>query len=257
MAQKTSIKIKKFWYSELASDGDVGNNWKEIQLGQREATVQFNGSDADTSIYKNVVGGTLESSSVKGDKTMNFQLADLSPEIVAVFCGGSVTSTSDYDMYEAPENENQSVELSIRFLTDKNLLYEMPRASLDAYPIINDDDLHYYQINSTILTPTKTGVRIYKYYNLTDAAIVKNDILSFELAEQTGAANIDSGAHTVAITVANGTDVTGLEPIVGVDLGASVTPNSGVATDFTSPVTYTVMAADGTEQDWTVTVTVA
>lgn len=257
MAQKTSIKIKKFWVSPVASDGGLGSNFKEIQLGQREATVQFNGSDADTTNYKNVIGGTLESSSMKGDKTMNFQIADLTPETIQMFTGGTVTTTADYDSYEAPENENQAIELSVRFLTDKNVLFEMPRVSFDGYPVINDDDLHYYQINSTVLTPTKVGVKIYKYYVLKDAAIVKNDITSFSLAAQTGAATITPLSHTVAITVAAATDITALTPIIGVDLGASVTPNSGVETDFTAPVIYTVTSANGIEQQWTVTVTVA
>lgn len=252
---KTSIKIKKFWYSPIASDGGLGTNWAEVQLGQREATVQFNGSDADTTNYKNVLGGTLESSNVKGDKTMNFQLADLTPDVIAVFSGGTVTTSADSDRYEAPENENQNIELSIKFLTDKNVLFEIPRASFDGYPVVNDDDLHYYQMNSVVLTPEKEGVSIYAYDVL--KLVSANLITSFVMDEETGAATIDTGAFTVAIEVANGTDVTGLAPIIGVSLGASVSPYSGVATDFTSPVEYTVEAADGTKQVWTVTVNVA
>lgn len=60
---KTSIKIKKFWYADVASDGGCGVNWNEIQIGQREASVQFNGSDADVANYKNVLGAILASSS--------------------------------------------------------------------------------------------------------------------------------------------------------------------------------------------------
>lgn len=90
-----------------------------------------------------------------------------------------------------------------------------------------------------------------------DAFNTGTDILTFVLAAQTGAATIDADAHTVAIEVANGTTVTALEPTIAVSTGASVDPASEAATDFTSAVTYTVTAADGTEQEWTVTVTVA
>lgn len=255
MAQKTSIKIKKFWYSDLAPDGGLGTAWKEIQQGQREATVQFNGSDADTTNYKNVLGGTLQSQTVKGDKTMNFQFADLSASVIADFTGGTVTTDAVSTRYEAPENENNSIEKSIRFLTDTNVLFEIPRASFDGYPIVNDDDLHYYQMNSVVLTPEKSGVRSYAYDELLQPD--ENDILSFVLAEQTGAATIDSVLHTVAIEVANGTSVTALEPTIGVSLGASIDPNSGEAQDFTSPVVYTVESANAGSQTWTVTVTVA
>ena len=252
---KTSIKVKKFWHADVASDGDVGTNWKEIQIGLREATVQFNGSDADTTNYKNILGSILESQALKGDKTMNFQMADLTPSEIAEFVGGTVTEDSESIEYEAPENENNAIEKSIRFLTDKNLLFEMPRCSFDGFPIINDDDLQYYQMNSVVLLPEKTGVKTYKYFQLKNPDAT--DILVFTMAEQTGAATITPGTHTVAIEVAIATDPSDLIATIGVSLGASITPQSGISVDYTSPVVFSVEAADGSTQDWTVTVTVA
>lgn len=82
------------------------------------------------------------------------------------------------------------------------------------------------------------------------------DILTFELAEQTGAATIDGVAQTVQIEVANGTNVASLSPTITVSVGASIDPASGVAQDFTNAVVYTVTAEDGTTQAWTATVTV-
>jgi hypothetical protein len=252
---KTSIKIKKFWYADIAANGGAGTNWKEIQIGQREATVQFNGSDADVSNYKNVLGNTLESAKTIGDKTLNFQFADLTPSEIAPFVGGTVTTDASGETYAAPENENQVIEKSLKFLTDKNLEFIIPRASIDAFPMVNDDDLHYFMFNSVVLQPTLAGLGSYQYTVL--AVPAANDILTFVLAAETGSATIDDTAHTVAIEVANGTVVTALEPVITVSKGASITPNSGAATDFTSPVEYTVEAADGTTQVWTVTVTVA
>ncbi|MCF8380704.1 MAG: DUF5018 domain-containing protein [Bacteroidales bacterium] len=82
------------------------------------------------------------------------------------------------------------------------------------------------------------------------------NILTFVLAEQTGDAIIDAGAHTVAIEVATGTNLTNLSPTITLSEGATVSPASGVAQDFTNPVTYTVKAEDGTTtQAWVVTVT--
>jgi len=252
---KTSIKIKKFWFADVASDGGLGTNWKEIQIGQREATVQFNGSDSDVTNYKNVVGSVLESAISKGDKTVNFQFADLTPSLIAEFTGGTVTSDANADSYDAPLNENQSIEKSVKFLTDKNVLVRLPRVSFDGYPMMNDDDLHFYQINGTVLQPTKTTVSSHGWdvLKLPDA----NDITSFVLAAQTGAATISTANHTVAITVAHDTVVTALEPVIGVSLGASILPESGTTKDFTSPVTYAVESANGDSQNWVVTVTVA
>jgi hypothetical protein len=251
---KTSIKVKKFWFSDVATDGGVGTNWKEIQVGLREATVQFNGSDADTTNYKNVLGSILESSMSKGDKTMNLQIADLTPAIIAEFTGGVVTSSVDSDKYEAPENENQAIEKSIRFLSDKNVLYTIPRVSFDGYPIMNDDDLHYYQMNGVVLKPEKAGLGSYSYdiLKLVDA----NNIVSFSIPLQTGSSTINTSAHTVAVTMPALTVVTALVPTIGVSLGASVSPESGEPENFTAPVVYTVEAANGDTQNWTVTVTV-
>ncbi len=62
-------------------------------------------------------------------------------------------------------------------------------------------------------------------------------------------------AKTIALTVPYGTDVTALVPTI-THTGASVSPASGMAQDFTTPVTYTVTAEDGSMQQYVVTVTV-
>lgn len=81
------------------------------------------------------------------------------------------------------------------------------------------------------------------------------DITKFKVGGVSG--TIDTEAHTVAIELASGTVITALAPEVLLSQGAQVSPKSGAETDFTDPVEYTVTAEDGTEQVWTVTVTVA
>ncbi|MGC9330793.1 MAG: T9SS type A sorting domain-containing protein, partial [Bacteroidales bacterium] len=90
----------------------------------------------------------------------------------------------------------------------------------------------------------------------------ETDILTYSFAEQTGPATIDDVNYTVDVEVAYGTDLTGLVADFTLSDGATaevggVLQESGVtANDFTSPVTYTVIAEDGTTtQDWVVTVT--
>ncbi|MGB8328198.1 MAG: hypothetical protein WCE48_11545 [Steroidobacteraceae bacterium] len=63
------------------------------------------------------------------------------------------------------------------------------------------------------------------------------------------------GANTVALTVPYGTSLTALTPTIAIT-GASVSPASGVPQNFTSPVTYTVTAANGSTKAYTVTVSV-
>ena len=67
---------------------------------------------------------------------------------------------------------------------------------------------------------------------------------------------IDEVAYTVVLTVPFETNIIALVPTIAIT-GESVNPASGVAQDFTSPVTYTVTAEDSSTQAYIVTVTVA
>ncbi len=80
------------------------------------------------------------------------------------------------------------------------------------------------------------------------------DIVSFNAVASIGV--IDNINHTVAITVPYGTNITSLSPTIFVSSGAIVSPLSGVAQNFTNPVTYTVTASDGSIASYTVTVAV-
>jgi hypothetical protein len=145
------------------------------------------------------------------------------------------------------------------------------------YKLVQDDDTtifrtQYYNLDyeGTVIPGLADVTAIgYNYYttpevvsrSLADIVEVilssEKDILTFVLAEQTGAATINTASHTVDIEVANGTNVTALSPVITVSEGATINPESGTATDFTNPVTYTVTAEDGSAQTWTVTVSVA
>jgi len=86
---------------------------------------------------------------------------------------------------------------------------------------------------------------------------VETDIIAFTLPEQDAPAVINPTTHAITIDVAIGTTVTALIPTYALSPGATVSPLSGVADDFTSQVTATVTAEDGsTTQAWTIDVTV-
>jgi hypothetical protein len=87
---------------------------------------------------------------------------------------------------------------------------------------------------------------------VTVAANPAKDITAFSFTTPAATGIITGTA--IAVTVPYGTVVTSLTPTI-IHTGASISPTG--AQNFTSPVTYTVTAADGTTQDYTVTVTVA
>ena len=85
----------------------------------------------------------------------------------------------------------------------------------------------------------------------------ETDIITFSFAEQTSTALIDAADHTVSVEVPSDTDVTSLAPSFALSTGATSDVASGIARDFSSPVTYVITAEDGsTTQDWVVTVSV-
>ncbi len=75
---------------------------------------------------------------------------------------------------------------------------------------------------------------------------------SFTTPSATGLVNETN--KTVAVIVPSGTSVTALVPDI-TTTGSSVSPASGTAQNFTSPVVYIVVAVDGSTQVYTVTVT--
>jgi uncharacterized repeat protein (TIGR02543 family) len=88
------------------------------------------------------------------------------------------------------------------------------------------------------------------------AANPAKSITAFNFTAPAATGLINNTLHTIAVTVPYGTNVTSLSPTI-THSGTSLSPLSGVAQNFTNPVTYTVTAADGTTQDYTVTVNVA
>ncbi|KAB2869478.1 MAG: DUF5018 domain-containing protein, partial [Bacteroidales bacterium] len=83
-----------------------------------------------------------------------------------------------------------------------------------------------------------------------------NDILTFTIPTQLGTTSIDNVTHTVVVNMPTGTNVTALVPTITVSTGASISPASGVAQDFTTSKTYTVTAEGGNTQNWNVSVVI-
>jgi uncharacterized protein YjdB len=78
----------------------------------------------------------------------------------------------------------------------------------------------------------------------------------FGFVSPQAAGTIDQEAKTISVTVPHNTDLSALAPAI-THTGVSISPASGEARNFSSPVRYTVTAEDGSEAVYTVTVTPA
>jgi len=80
-------------------------------------------------------------------------------------------------------------------------------------------------------------------------------ITAFTIANQISSV-IDAATRTVTVVMPYGAALDALSPTITVSTGATVSPLSGAAVDFSQgPVEYTVTAQDGTTVVWTITVT--
>jgi len=92
----------------------------------------------------------------------------------------------------------------------------------------------------------------------TVASVSAKSISSLSLDGVVG--TIDETGKTIAVTMPSGTNVTSLVATftttgASVEVGSTVQISGTTVHNFTNPVVYTVTAADGTTQDYTVTVT--
>ena len=91
-----------------------------------------------------------------------------------------------------------------------------------------------------------------------DSCTVATDIITFSIPQETGPATINYATKNIHDQVASGSGLTNLTPTITVSQGATISPASGVAQDFTNSVMYTVTGFDGiTQSVWMVTVTEA
>lgn len=151
--------------------------------------------------------------------------------------------------------ENHTVSMEVAYGTDLTSL--IPTITVSAGATISPSGAQDFSqvVTYTVTAENETATQAWSV-TVTEAASNETDILTFELAAQTREATISAADHTVSIEVANGTDLTDLEPTITVSAGASISPSG--AQDFSESVTYTVTAENGTAtQDWSVTVTEA
>jgi hypothetical protein len=114
-----------------------------------------------------------------------------------------------------------------------------------------------YSSQVTITVTAEDGTAAAWKVTISEACANSADILSFSLVEETGPADIDNSSHTIEVEVEYDTDLTSLTPTFTLSSGATSDPVSETTGDYSSAVTITVTAQDGTTQDWTVNVTEA
>ena len=86
---------------------------------------------------------------------------------------------------------------------------------------------------------------------------VGKQITFFKIVTPAATGTLDTVNKLISVTVPMGTVLTSLVTDISVAAGHTISPLTGVAQNFSSPVVYTVKRPDNTTTTWTVTVTTA
>ncbi|MEQ9219471.1 MAG: Ig-like domain-containing protein [Cyclobacteriaceae bacterium] len=223
--QLSSIDITQCPQLKMLSVG--GNQLTGIDLSQNslleEAYIDYNlFTEADFTANPNLIGV-----SVRGNQIEYLDLS-MNPLLEYVYA-----EENNFFGFNIANGNNEELE----YLD----LWDNPNLSC-----VTVDDVTYAETNFTDIDVTTSFS--------TDCPSFRKEILTFTLSEALEDAVIDDLNHTVSVVVEAGTDISDLSPAITISEAATISPNSGIAQDFTTTVTYTVTAEDATTQDWDVTV---
>lgn len=201
------------------------------------AGVTAAGSHALTAVAQDDTGKTLAS------EVVNVTVEAISSKAITSFVINGISGTIDEVAH--------TIALTMPYGTDRTAL--TPMIEITGTSVSPDSGVAQDFSNPVDYWVTAANASEQAYtVTVTVALNPAKAITSFMINGVKG--TIDEGTHTIALNLPFGTDVSALTPVIEMT-GESVSPGSGVAQDFSSPVGYTVQAADASTQDYTVTVT--
>lgn len=138
---------------------------------------------------------------------------------------------------------------------DDNADFVIDNTSLDSNAEFDFEAKNTYNIRARVTDDKGNFAEQAFVVNVSNVIETGTDITAFSISGQVGSSIIDDVNHSVLLDMGAGTDVSSLIPTISASSGATISPLSGVSQDFTSVVTYTVTAEDGSMQDWDVSAT--
>ena len=220
-----------------------------------------NTNTPETEIIKAWGGDPVNSSVTEKSDTFKTKFIEaLNPEVLkAVYNDANVSIASSGDIaiaakVEEPDESSYVFDMILKGGALKRIVVPKATLALTGDVVYKDNEAIGYEVELTSMAVN--GVTHHEYiHGAGTAASSACEITAFVIGAAIGV--IDAVAHTITVKVPNGTSLTSLTPAVIVSEGATVSPASGVAQNFSTDKTYTVTAEDEvTTQAYTVTVEV-
>ncbi|MBR4584108.1 MAG: MucBP domain-containing protein, partial [Bacteroidales bacterium] len=196
------------------------------------------------------------------------------PSLVADrFSPACQSSENDIITFSVPDmlsvdidNEHHTVTAEISYASTENLSAIVPTITVSEYAEITlVGDVAYVAGNAqdftnpvvyTVVAENGTPQTWNVIVTRSTVASSEKDIIDFTFVGQVGESVIDPTEHTVtAFASWNISLEDPITPTIEVSPMATINPESGVAQNFSAPVTYTVTAEDESTQEWIVTIT--
>jgi len=159
---KTSIDIDYLKVGAIASGGSFSTALTDIG-DMEEKTLNLSGSEASSTDFKNHKGDIVERSVKEGDLTLEFNMIDFTPSVVALLTGGTAGTDASSNLTFDSVVDFEPIELSVEFKTLRGIVWQFPRVSISAYPVIKDGSLHVYTVKGKVMKP-EDGSSKYNYY---------------------------------------------------------------------------------------------
>ncbi len=272
LSQTWSVIINEGTPDNLISNFSVTINGETryARIDQQAHTIKLNlpeGTDL-SAITPNIVHTGTETNMDSG--SFNFADSEINPLILTVkntffnlTTDYAVTITAkkseenyitSYKIGEAEGSINgDSIEITVPYATD--LAAVMPEIEISEFASLTKQPTSLIEGQNTYVVASESGTeRTYTVTISREAVATGNQLLSFSYGAVNG--TIDHINGTIALELPAGTSTT-FAPTITVSPFATISPASGDAQNFSSPVIYTVTAQNGTTNSYTVKVTVS
>ena len=239
-----------------------------------DATANIGGTDQESGVTENDFTNTVTYTVVAQDgstQDWDVTVTEEDSQEANITAYSFAEQTGDATITDPVAGQNGTVDIEVKYGTDLTGLVASFELSYGATAAISGTDQESgvtandftNTVTYTVTAEDGSTTQDWDIKVTIAAAKTGKDILDYNLTDQIGDETINLANHTVDVTVGQDADVTSL--IATFELSEEATTNisgtdqeSGVTSnDFTSPVTYTVVAQDGSTQDWEITVTVS
>ncbi|UXP32015.1 DUF5018 domain-containing protein [Reichenbachiella agarivorans] len=168
----------------------------------------------------------------------------------------SITAFSVSTVSAEIVESNRTISISLPYGTDITAL--TPTIAVSPEALVSPESGVVQDFTDPVLYEVTAEDGSQQTYTVTASveASEGNEILSFDLNELSPAVigEVDLVNNTVVIIVPKGTDLTQIVPTISISDEATVSPESGVATNFSEEVTYTVTSQSGDKAEYSVMV---